>query len=236
MEQKCKSCGTTKAAAEFYRDARKKNGLVGECRDCWNSRRKRRYALADKSALSGKRKAEYFRNRDRICAQVKASNLRNREAYLERNRRYAAQNAERKRLAAAAWRAADPIRAKQSARNARIRNSARVYSANKRRAAQQIRAVPGWADMDAIRRFYADAKAFADATGKPWHVDHIVPLRSDVVCGLHCEANLQVISGAENLKKTNKWWPDMPDILHSDYPQPHKKLIRNDPQNSSFHI
>jgi hypothetical protein len=41
-------------------------------------------------------------------------------------------------------------------------------------------------------------------------VDHIAPRRSKLVCGLHCEANLQVLTGAENCTKTNLHWPDVP--------------------------
>jgi hypothetical protein len=42
------------------------------------------------------------------------------------------------------------------------------------------------------------------------HVDHIVPLVSKFVCGLHCEANLQLLPGPENQRKGNRVWPDMP--------------------------
>lgn len=59
--------------------------------------------------------------------------------------------------------------------------------------------MPPWADMGAIAAIYKQAKAL----GKT--VDHIVPLNNRLVCGLHCEANLRIISAEENRKKGNKF-------------------------------
>ena len=42
-----------------------------------------------------------------------------------------------------------------------------------------------------------------------WEVDHIVPLQSPIVCGLHVEHNLQVIPASKNRSKHNRHWPDM---------------------------
>jgi len=56
-----------------------------------------------------------------------------------------------------------------------------------------------------MRGIYREAKR----QGKV--VDHIVPLSGGIVCGLHCEHNLQIVSVVENARKSNKWWPDMPE-------------------------
>jgi hypothetical protein len=83
-----------------------------------------------------------------------------------------------------------------------------AYSA--KRKAQKIQATPSWADTNSILDFYECCKAFSLYTGKEYHVDHIVPLQSKLVCGLHCEANLQILASSENIRKSNRHWPDMP--------------------------
>jgi len=82
------------------------------------------------------------------------------------------------------------------------------------RAMERLRlkriATPAWADIDAIEAVYAEAKARNAEAGEKWHVDHIVPIRSRIVCGLHVHWNLCLLSASENIAKGNRSWPDMP--------------------------
>ncbi|MDE3023517.1 MAG: hypothetical protein KGI54_16985 [Pseudomonadota bacterium] len=101
----------------------------------------------------------------------------------------------------------------------RNRDRANVKSAKRR--AMRIRATPPWAETDTEKSLIAAAYTLAitrsEETGTPWQVDHLVPLNSDICCGLHCAANLEVVPAFDNLSKGNRWWPDM--WTDADYPQ-----------------
>lgn len=101
-------------------------------------------------------------------------------------------------------------RADQYKEWAKLNAGMRRLSTAKRKAAM-LQAIPVWANLAEMKAIYSDAKRIQDATGIRMHVDHVVPLQSPLVCGLHCEANLRVIPGAENEGKRNFWWPDMPE-------------------------
>lgn len=80
------------------------------------------------------------------------------------------------------------------------------------RQAQKLMAVPKWTSLLELKKFYKLAKELESKTGIRHEVDHIVPLVSDLICGLHCESNLRVIPWIENRIKGNLVWPDCPEI------------------------
>ena len=82
-----------------------------------------------------------------------------------------------------------------------------------RRAAQR-QSVPPWLteeDRGEIERIYALSQWMASVTGENFHVDHIYPLTSDFMCGLHVPSNLVVLSASDNARKSNTWWPGQLD-------------------------
>lgn len=84
---------------------------------------------------------------------------------------------------------------------------------NKRRRATRICAFSPY-DRELFDLLEAEAyslcKLRRSITGVDYQVDHIVPLQSRLVCGLHNEANLSVIPAIDNNRKGNRYWPEMP--------------------------
>ena len=71
------------------------------------------------------------------------------------------------------------------------------------RCAVRRTAMPVWADKDAINYIYTLSKELSTTTGIKHQVDHVIPIKHPLVCGLHVEYNLQVITEKENKEKSN---------------------------------
>lgn len=137
-------------------------------------------------------RAEYFRQYNQSDAGKQAK-----EDYYRRNRdlviaRAAARPLSEKRVGQKAW---------------KDRNLLWVRADTKARRRKHRQATPKWLtrkQKSEIRQLYQIAMTMTKTTGEQYVVDHIVPLRSDVVCGLHVPWNLRVITREENLAKSNK--------------------------------
>ena len=68
-------------------------------------------------------------------------------------------------------------------------------------------ATPKWLTEEhkkEMRDIYLKAQRLSRETGIMMHVDHIEPISSDEVCGLHVPWNLQILVGEVNVRKSNK--------------------------------
>lgn len=72
------------------------------------------------------------------------------------------------------------------------------FNAEKRSNAMFL-ATPNWANQEAFKAIYEEARRLTLASGVPHEVDHIVPIQGRKVCGLHVEYNLQILTKCENL-------------------------------------
>lgn len=152
------------------------------------------------------KKAWYEANKARCLARDAAYRDGKKEQTRSRHASYRAANAAKVKAARDAWRSANPQYQKRWMRENPDKNCAYVGA----RRARLLRATASWANAFLIEEAYKLAALRTKMLGSEWHVDHIVPLQSKLVCGLHVESNLRVIPAVANLSKHNRHWPDMP--------------------------
>jgi len=136
----------------------------------------------------------------------------NREGLLERKRTYAKQqridHPEHVYAIAKHSTAKHRVRRNQEKAAWRRKNASRVLAWVRHRQLAKIKRTPGWLSDDdkwMIEQAYELAVLRTKMFGFPWHVDHVIPLQGKKVSGLHTPINLQVIPGAENLRKGNRY-------------------------------
>jgi hypothetical protein len=182
----CTKCLKSLSPENFYVRRASRDGLNARCKTCTSADCAEAYAANPQPA------------KDRAT-----------EAYLK--------NPEEKRKYGRDYYAAnrDAVKSKVGARHKKLLATDAAFATALRsrvakRRATRKNATPLWADSKAMKVFYDVAADLTAKLGTPHEVDHIVPLQSKIVCGLHNQFNLQVIPLKKNRAKSNKTWPDMP--------------------------
>jgi hypothetical protein len=211
-ERPCSKCGVVKPMCEFYVSRASSDGHGNQCKPC--------------AKLTAR--ASALKNAERVRIRQSAWRKENSERLRENAKQYYAINALKIIERVRAWRKANPDKFATHAvtrvastavwRRTNPHKIAEWNETNKsllrsnvaKRRAKRKNATPLWSDADAIRSFYKSADALNMLTGEWHHVDHIVPLQSPTVCGLHNQFNLQILTARENILKSNRYWPDKP--------------------------
>lgn len=152
--------------------------------------------------------AHYEANKARIREKNDAWDRDNPERSKAYHREYAAkwyvENEATVRARSRSWRMENNARNRAFNAAWKAENKHLVASYTAKRRLLLRKAMPAWADVKAIKLVYERASASG------MEVDHIVPLVSPIVCGLHVAANLQLLDRVANASKSNRHWPDMP--------------------------
>jgi len=102
---------------------------------------------------------------------------------------------------------------------------------NSRKRAKKKQALAPWVDHVKVKAIYKEAAELTQTTGISHHVDHVYPLTSDFLCGLHVETNLQILKYDENIRKKNKYWPGQLDCqkgsVYDIFPKELTKLLND---------
>jgi hypothetical protein len=206
----CAKCGVAKTTAEFGTHARQLDGLQRNCKKC-----QREYYAGYRKAKPEVVKGTARRWSENHPDTARLRSAESRSANPERHRKYSAdyreRHPDRRREICAKYRKNNTQRERIYRKIYAALNRDKLAAKSSYRRAAKVMATPPWANSEEIREIYGLAMRVTRDSGIPHHVDHIVPLISPIVCGLHCEANLWVMIGSQNQSKSNRYWPDMPD-------------------------
>jgi hypothetical protein len=153
-----------------------------------------------------KSSARHEENKDEILAQMRKyskekyhSDEEHRLKILEWQKEYREQNREKRR---------------ESHRKYVRNNKERVKVGAIKYYYKRKKAVNAYSSDELTEFAFSEARELCnlrkEVTGYDWEVDHVVPLISDKVCGLHKWTNFAVIPASVNRSKRNVYWPDMP--------------------------
>jgi hypothetical protein len=190
----CSTCDSHKDATvdNFHKSRLDRNNDSEICKSCVKIRSKK-YRSQDRVRQESKERVKKWcsENKDRKNKNNREWKAANKEKIQEGHKRYMekpeSRELVRKAFVIRYWKNPDKYRAASSAYDRRVRSSR-----------------PNWQSMRQVNRFYQIAKALR------LEVDHIVPVNSELVCGLHCIDNFQLLTRSENARKGNRLWPDMP--------------------------
>jgi len=230
----CSFCKYEKPFEEFYKVKEK---VTAKCKACLKEYNKEQHHKHKEKRLSNMAKYRK-ESTDKVKEGRRRHYKENRESVLKKTKEYNSKTKEQKRNYDLAYRQNNSEKVAENRRQYYLKNKDRLIkyqleyrennsekiskrasdykrvnrplfnmrSANRR--THKINATVSWCDSTEMLRIYAQAKRFSDWLGISYHVDHIIPLIHPLVCGLHNEHNLQIITARDNLIKSNKFNPE----------------------------
>lgn len=180
--KQCTKCGEVKPLIEFHKKKTGKFGVGAHCKICahvyytnWIAINRKRHNEVSKKW--------YEANRERHSKNCKRWQTVNKHQKNKISRKWYALNKDLHLERVKKWRATN-------------RNKDRAIS--QRAAIKRKLRVPKWAELSAIKHFYANCPP-------GYVVDHIIPLCGKDVSGLHVLSNLQYLPYKINIAKSNKF-------------------------------
>jgi hypothetical protein len=180
----CSKCKTNKPVSEFFTDRRLKTGKVAECKACYSERKARTRVPEIERAKHKKWKASEKGQQYQSRQKQKALEKRKQQLEVRLDRLKVVSEE-----STVAWR-----------------------KAHAKRAHAKTQATPKWIDethKQKINDIYALTQQLQELTASIYHVDHIVPLVNDTVCGLHVWWNMQPLIESANVVKSNNVIPEL---------------------------
>lgn len=186
-EKICACCNNSLPLSLFSLDRHKVDGLDSYCRVCRKKKNKAHYLKT----------RPYKSKQNNDCSGISQSDP---NAYA---RLWAKANKEKRAL---------------SLKKYALKNRDKMRAKGMKRYADQTGQTPIWldrplkAEIDGMYSYCQAFNSYKKGRSERLQVDHIVPIRGVKVSGLHVPWNLQVLTGRDNVQKSNTFKP-------SAYPQ-----------------
>jgi len=148
--------------------------------------------------LLGKYESKESRKAELEKRYYKEHYINNRESKLAYQKEYNQVNKENIAINKAEYRLNNIDRILEANKEYKRNNKEIINAQCAKRRADKILRTPQWANIFDIKEFYNNCP-------DGFHVDHIIPLKGELVSGLHVINNLQYLPAFDNISKGNKY-------------------------------
>jgi hypothetical protein len=176
-----------------YQERRKAEGYVRPKRN--RTEYRKAYYESNKDKLKEDSNNYYHANKESLKPKrlktAQEYRAKNKTTLLERARKYAKEN---------------KAAVKERMRTYRQNNKGKINARTRQYQLRKMQRTPVWLTEDQywmLEEAYTLAVHRSDTTGVKWHVDHVIPLHGKTASGLHVPWNIQVITGVDNIRKSN---------------------------------
>lgn len=189
--KKCETCKILKKITDFCKNKSQHDGIAKRCRACVKE-----YRLNNLIKIREYHLNYYYKNREKLLNYAKKRYTENPETFKKSRKKYYEKNVEKIQNKNKNWIIKNKNR-HNAIKNIYRKNNPELFKEQKiKRRVSEKQARPKWANLNKIREIYKNCP-------EGYVVDHIVPLNSNFVCGLHVEHNLQYLTSLENSIKNN---------------------------------
>lgn len=206
MEKRCKKCNQLKPCSEFVKCKTCKNGVRGECNQCFSKRNLKSY-YKNREKINERRRLSYTGTTEEIRIRQKNWSKDNPDKMkVYQNRKYL-KHKDKIIKTSMKWNyhklKTDPLFKLRNTLRSRIYNFLKSKGLRKKSSTESIIGCSKEFFKEHLQKMFVDGMSWENHG--EWHIDHIIPLANgtneEEIYKLFHYSNMQPLWGKDNLKK-----------------------------------